>query len=125
MITVPARLLLDENADSRLELGKLAKLAHRRLWLAQNRFAMRFAVYVVVSGSEQIEGFAQFARSVPESMRASMLGWSSPFDLSSTYQHEWVDEAMDTVVKTVSDTSAELFAQHNSAPDSGKFSLLP
>ncbi len=125
VITVPARLLLDENADSRLELGKLAKLAHRRLWLAQNRFAMRFAVYVVVSGSEQIEGFAQFARSVPESMRASMLGWSSPFDLSSTYQHEWVDEAMDTVVKTVSDTSAELFAQHNSAPDSGKFFLLP
>ena len=40
VITVPASLLLDDNADARLELGKLAKLAHRRLWLAQNRFAL-------------------------------------------------------------------------------------
>ena len=71
VITVPASLLLDDNPDARLELGKLAKLAHRRLWLAQNRFAMRFAVYVVVSESEQIEGFAQFARRVPDSMRAT------------------------------------------------------
>lgn len=125
VITVPASLLLDDNPDARLELGKLAKLAHRRLWLAQNRFAMRFAVYVVVSESEQIEGFAQFARRVPDSMRASMLGWSSPFDLSTTYQSEWVGEAVDTVVRTVSDISAELFAQNNPAGDAGKFFLLP
>jgi type VI secretion system protein ImpL len=35
VITVPARLLLDDKPDARLELAKLAKLAHRRLWLAQ------------------------------------------------------------------------------------------
>ncbi|MEP6790464.1 MAG: type VI secretion system protein [Ramlibacter sp.] len=125
VITVPASLLLDENPDSRLELGKLAKLAHRRLWLAQNRFAMRFAVYVVVGGCEQIEGFAQFARMVPENVRASMLGWSSPFDLSTTYQGEWVGEAVDTVVKTVTDTSAELFALSTPTDEAGKFFLLP
>ncbi len=125
VITVPASLLLDDNPDARLELGKLAKLAHRRLWLAQNRFAMRFAVYVVVSECEQIEGFAQFARRVPDAMRASMLGWSSPFDLSTTYQSEWVGDAVDTVVRTVSDTSAELFAQDDPAGDAGRFFLLP
>jgi len=125
VITVPATLLMDDNPDARLELAKLAKLAHRRLWLAQNRFAMRFAVYVVVSGCENIEGFAQLARGVPDSMRASMLGWSSPFDLSTTYQGEWVGVAMDTVVRTVTDTSAELFALNNSTGDAGKFFLLP
>ncbi len=127
VITVPAALLLDNSPDALLELGKLARLAHRRLWLAQNRFAMRFAVYVVVSGCEQIEGFSAFARALPEPMRAGMLGWSSPYDLSTTYQGSWVDEAFDNVVKTVSDTSAELFAldvQTDSA-DVGQFFLLP
>ncbi|MDB5871609.1 MAG: type secretion protein IcmF [Ramlibacter sp.] len=125
VITVPASLLLDGKPDARLELGKLAKLAHRRLWLAQNRFAMRFAVYVVVAGCEQIEGFAQFGRLVPESVRASMLGWSSPYDLSTTYQSQWVDEAINAVVKTTTDTSAELFALNAATEDAGKFFLLP
>ncbi|HVZ43843.1 MAG TPA: type VI secretion system protein [Ramlibacter sp.] len=124
VITVPASLLLDERPDARLELAKLAKLAHRRLWLAQNRFAMRFAVYVVVSGCEEIEGFAPFARALPESMRASMLGWSSPFDLSTTYQSFWVDEAVNAVLKTVTDTSAELFAT-SGVHGTEQFFLLP
>jgi type VI secretion system protein ImpL len=125
VITVPASLLLDDRPDARLELAKLAKLAHRRLWLAQNRFAMRFAVYVVVSGCEQIEGFAQFGRLVPESVRASMLGWSSPYDLSTTYQSQWVNDAIDAVVRTTTDTSAELFALNAATRDAGKFFLLP
>jgi len=125
VITVPASLLMDSSPDARLELGKLAKLAHRRLWLAQNRFAMRFAVYVVVSGCEHLEGFAQFSRSLPESVRASMLGWSSPYDLSTTYRAQWVDDAMDAAVKTTTDTSAELFALNASAEDAAKFFLLP
>lgn len=125
VITVPAALLLDNNPDALLELGKLARLAHRRLWLAQNRFAMRFAVYVVVSGCDQIEGFSPFARALPEPMRAGILGWSSPYDLSTTYQDAWVGEALDSVVRTVSDTSAELFALDSVSAETGKFFLLP
>jgi type VI secretion system protein ImpL len=125
VITVPATLLLDSNPDALLELGKLARLAHRRLWLAQNRFAMRFAVYVLVSGCDQIEGFSPFARALPEPMRAGILGWSSPYDLSTTYQNGWVGEALDSVVKTVSDTSAELFALNSISEETGKFFLLP
>lgn len=125
VITVPASLLLDDGADARLELAKRAKLAHRRLWLAQNRFAMRFAVYVVVTGVEQLEGFGAFARALPEPMRASMLGWSSPYDLSTTYQSGWVDEAIGSVVRTVSDTSAELYTIDVAPEAAGELLLLP
>ncbi|MES2183299.1 MAG: type VI secretion system protein [Pseudomonadota bacterium] len=125
VITVPADLLLNDSADSRLELAKRAKLAHRRLWLAQNRFAMRFAVYVLVTGSERLEGFGEFARALPEPMRASMLGWSSPYDLATTYQDGWVDEAVGSVVRTVSDTSAELFAIDDAMQGPGELLLLP
>lgn len=125
VITVPAAMLLDTSADAALELGKMARLAHRRLWLAQNRFAMRFAVYVAVSGCETLEGFSAFARALPESMRAGMLGWSSPYDLSTTYQEAWVGEALDGVVRTISDTSAELFASKSALADTRSFFLLP
>ena len=125
VITIPAALLLDDSTDGRLELSKRAKLAHRRLWLAQNRFAMRFAVYVLVTGSEQLQGFSAFARALPEPVRASMLGWSSPYDLSTSYQSAWVDDAVSTVVRSVSDVSAELFATNTAQPDAGQQLLLP
>ena len=125
VMTVPASLLSDATADASLEVAKLARLSHRRLWLAQNRFAMRFAVYVVVSECERIEGFAPFARALPESMRAGMLGWSSPYDLSTTYRSEWVPEAVGAVVSAVTDSSAELFALDTSNADVSKYYLLP
>jgi type VI secretion system protein ImpL len=125
VITVPAATLLADDTDARLELVRHAKLAHRRLWLAQNRFAMRFAVYVVVTGCESLPGFATFARALPEPLRASMLGWSSPYDLSTTYQPGWVDTAMNSVMRSVSDASAELFALDSSHLDARQFLQLP
>ncbi|SOE91663.1 type VI secretion system protein ImpL [Burkholderia sp. D7] len=125
VITVPAATLLADDTDAQLELVRHAKLAHRRLWLAQNRFAMRFAVYVVVTGCEALTGFAPFARALPEALRASMLGWSSPYDLSTTYSSDWVDTAMHSIMRSVSDASAELFALDAGQMDARQFLLLP
>lgn len=125
VITIPAVLLLDESPEGRLELSRRAKLAHRRLWLAQNRFAMRFAVYVLITGAEQLEGFSAFARGLPEPLRASMLGWSSPHDLSTTYQPTWVDDAMFAIVRSVSDVTAEQFAIEAESQAAGHQLLLP
>ncbi|WP_116135480.1 type VI secretion system protein [Trinickia diaoshuihuensis] len=125
VVTVPASMLLADHPDARLELERHAKLAHRRLWLAQNRFAMRFAVYVVVTGCEALPGFAAFARALPEPLRASMLGWSSPFDLSTTYQSSWVDTAMASIERAVSDASAELFTLDTGNIDVQGCLLLP
>jgi type VI secretion system protein ImpL len=125
VVTVPAAMLLADHTDARLELVRHAKLAHRRLWLAQNRFAMRFAVYVIVTGCETLTGFAAFARALPEPLRASMLGWSSPYDLSVTYQADWVDTAMGSIERAVSDASAELFTLDTGHLDAREFMLLP
>ncbi|MGX9688997.1 type VI secretion protein IcmF/TssM N-terminal domain-containing protein [Achromobacter anxifer] len=125
VITVPASMLLATDTDSQLELARRAKLAHRRLWLAQNRFAMRFAVYVVVTDCEALEGFSEFAAALPEPLRASMLGWSSPYDLSTTYQSDWVEAAMRSITGAVSDASAELFAVDAGTADARGFLLLP
>ena len=124
VVTVPVDLLISSDPNARLELSRLAKLANRRLWKAQNRFAMRFSVYVMVSGCERLPGFAPFARALPEAMRKSMLGWSSPFEITTSYQENWVDQAVDHTVQTLSDTSAELYVL-NLDGDSSPYFLLP
>lgn len=124
VVTVPVDLLISSDPNARLELSRLAKLANRRLWKAQNRFAMRFSVYVMVSGCERLPGFAPFARALPEAMRKSMLGWSSPFEITASYQENWVDQAVDHTVQTLSDTSAELYVL-NLDGDSSPYFLLP
>jgi len=124
VVTVPVDLLTSNDPNARLELNRLASLANRRLWKAQNRFAMRFSVYVMVSGCERLPGFAPFARALPETLRKSMLGWSSPFEITATYQDNWVDQAVDHTVQTLSDTSAELFVL-NLEGDSSAYFLLP
>ncbi|MCY0388388.1 type VI secretion system protein [Robbsia sp. Bb-Pol-6] len=125
VITLPAPLLLDPSAESRLELTQRAARAHRRLWLAQNRFAMRFATYVVVTDCERVAGFQAFSRNVPEDMRGGMLGWSSPFDPSINYQSEWVGAALAAILQTVSDTNAERFALGTGGEDAAALLTLP
>ena len=124
VVTVPAELLMSSDPNARLELSRLAKLANRRLWKAQNRFAMRFSVYVVVSGCERLPGFSAFARALPEELRKSMLGWSSPFEITASYQENWVNQAVDHTIQTLSDTSAELYVL-NLEGDNAPYFLLP
>ncbi|WP_085316769.1 type VI secretion system protein [Derxia lacustris] len=125
VLTVPAALLLDSHPDARLELARLAKRANRRLWLAQNRFAMRFGLYVVVSGCERIAGFPAWSRALPELLRGGMLGWSSPYDLSINYRPDWVEDAVRQTVRTVTDSSAELFAGLAGDDGAADYFLLP
>ena len=125
IVSVPAALLADRTPEGRERLRLKADAASRRIWIAQNRYAMRFAVYVVVSGCEELPGFADFALALPETMRDSMLGWSSPYQPSALYQPGWVMQAFDQVEQNVADTSAELFASNALVASPPDLFLLP
>ena len=125
VLSISAHLLLRDDPQALLETVATAKTLHRRLWLAQNRFALRFPIYLVVSDCDQVEGFARFASGLPDTLRSSILGWSVPYELSAPYQSSWVDEAMNTVVSALSDASAEMSALELPGEDSASYFLLP
>ncbi len=125
VLTIPAALLMNPHPDARLELVRLAKRANRRIWLAQNRFAMRLGLYLCVSGAEHIPGFSAFARALPTAQRGGMLGWSSPYDLATSYQPAWVDEALAQTCRTIVDASAELYAAAPGSDIATDYFLLP
>jgi type VI secretion system protein ImpL len=125
VIAVPAAMLADRSPQGREHLRARADAASRRIWIAQNRYAMRFAVYVVVTGCEQLPGFADFAQALPPSMQDGMLGWSSPHQPSTLFQAGWVDEAFDQVEQNLIDSSAELFASQTTLRSATEVFLLP
>lgn len=125
VVSVPAALLADRSVEGRELLRRRAEAASRRIWIAQNRYAMRFAVYVVISGCDELPGFSSFAGSLPAAMRDSMLGWSSPYQPAALYRRDWVISAFDQIERDVADASAELFASNARVPVATDLFLLP
>jgi len=125
VLAIPASALLDAEGQTQLDLAARAKAIHRRLWLAQNRLALRFPIYIAIADCEAIPGFARFAAALPEPMRRSMLGWSSPHELSAPFQMAWVETAMNDIGRNLSDSCAELCALEPAGSDSSEYFLLP
>ncbi|MFM8247362.1 MAG: type VI secretion system protein, partial [Burkholderiaceae bacterium] len=125
VVAIPAAMLADRSVEGRERLRARADAASRRIWIAQNRYAMRFAVYVVVTGCEQLPGFADFAQALPTAMQDGMLGWSSPHQPSTLFQHGWVDEAFDQIEQNLTDSSAELLASQATLRSGTDVFLLP
>lgn len=125
VLAIPAAAFLDTEGQAHLDLIARAKAIHRRLWLAQNRLALRFPIYIAIADCETIPGFARFAAALPEPLRRSMLGWSSSYELSAPFQTQWVDNAMNDMVRGLSDSGAELCALEPAGSDSSAYFLLP
>ncbi len=125
VFTLPAASLMDASPESLASLLAMAKGLSRRLWLAQHRFALQFPVYIVVSGCEKIPGFARFSSALPSPMRRSILGWSSPFELSAPFQERWIDQGMDEIAMTLSEACMELSALELPERDCSEYFLLP
>lgn len=125
VLAIPCAELLQGDAQGQLALAARAKAIHRRLWLAQNRLAMRFPIHIVVTGCEAVPGFARFGAALPEAMRRSILGWASPYELVAPFRIQWVDAAMDQIVGAVAGSCAELCALEPADADSSAYFLLP
>lgn len=72
---------------------KKAGILHQRVMEAQNVLGMSLPVYVMVTQSDHVPGFAAFAGEVDKHVRQSPLGWSNPVSPGSidTNSLDWVD----------------------------------
>lgn len=125
VLSLPASMVVREDPKALLDVAEYAQSIHRRLWRTQVSLAMRFPIYTVIAGCEAIPGFARMASVLPEGLRNSMLGWSSPFDLSAPYQSAWVDSAVNAVSVSLSDACQELSSLELPGHDSADYFLLP
>ena len=125
VISIPAVLLANSDPLARAELTERAKILSRRLAYAQNQLALQFPIYVVISQCEELTGFAKFSSRLPERLRSTMFGWSSPFDLNTPFQERWVDLAIAEMTGVCSEVCAELSCLEVPGEDSSDYFLVP
>jgi type VI secretion system protein ImpL len=125
VLAISCAALLEDGPQGQRDLVARAQALHRRLWLAQNRLALRFPVHLVVTECEQLPGFASFGAALAPALRRSILGWASPHELAAPFRAQWVDQAMDQVLGAVADSGAELSALEPGEADSRAYLLLP
>lgn len=125
VLAVPCALMLAADPQGQLDLVARAKAIHRRLWLAQNRLALRLPIHLVITECDVLPGFSSFGAALPESMQRAMLGWASPYELVAPFRAQWVDAAVDQIGAAVADGCAELAALAPAGDDSAAYFLLP
>jgi type VI secretion system protein ImpL len=72
------------------------------IWSVQRLTGWRIPVYLVVSGCEELTGFADWVLALPRQARRQILGWSVPYALDSIFEPKWVDEGIAEIGRQLS-----------------------
>lgn len=101
--TIAAADLLD--ADRAASLGLDAR---RRFIDLLQRLGISLPVYVVITGMDEVPGFQELARALPEEARKQALGWSSPYPADAAWQSQWTDDALDRIIYALSESIVQM-----------------
>jgi type VI secretion system protein ImpL len=72
------------------------------IWSAQRMTGWRIPLCLLVSGCEELTGFADWVLALPRQARQQILGWSVPYALDSVFEPKWVDEGITEVGRQLS-----------------------
>jgi type VI protein secretion system component VasK len=110
MLAVSAAELVGPKALSDVQLDRKAQSLFNRLQSLRTELGVHVPIYVIITRSDTLPGFAAFCRTLPPRMRDEMLGWSSPYSPEEPYSPAWVDEAFQGVDQALSQMQLELLA---------------
>ncbi|HYG86121.1 MAG TPA: type VI secretion protein IcmF/TssM N-terminal domain-containing protein [Azospirillum sp.] len=118
ILTIP----LEELDDVR-HAGARGTELYARLWEIQRTLGFALPVYVVVTGCEDIPGFATLAAALPDALKDGMLGWSSPYALETAFSPDFVGEALQTVADGLLAVELEVFGATATSDGGSLFAL--
>lgn len=111
ILAIPANEIYGKNKLTKDEISSRADFLSHKLAAAQNNLGLRLPVYVVVTKLDTVPGFQSFCSEIPTSNRHNILGWSSPYTLSTAYTSKWVEEAFSSLEESLNQLRLEIFAE--------------
>lgn len=117
VLTIPAHDLIGPNLEPPDVIAMKAEEIYERLWLIQKKLGFTLPVYVLVTKSDEIPGFASFAQSLPEHAREEIFGWSAPYGPETAYSPKWADEAFSHMGRVLLQNQLEVFAEAGTLAD--------
>jgi len=128
VLTIPCKDLLAGSPGDEADLdeaSRKADLLGKKLREAQKVLGMRFPVYVLVTGCDQVGGFQSYCQNIPDKLANNMFGWSSPHSVETGYSSEWVKRAFNSINQDLFKTQFELFTERSNPRSPDGLFLLP
>jgi type VI secretion system protein ImpL len=111
VLTIPADELYGVHKLSHDEIVGRAKYLHTKLWSIQQTLAMRIPVYLVITKTDVIPGFKEFANELPPESLTEMMGWSSPYSIVTPFEPAWVNDAYESLRISLNQVRSEIFQE--------------
>lgn len=111
ILTIPANELYGKNKLTPEDIKKRALYVSRKLNFAQNYLGMKLPVYIVITKTDVVPGFQSFCSEIPARNRTNMLGWSSPYPVSFTYNPKILDEGFCAFENSLNDLRIEIISE--------------
>ena len=92
------------------EVRRKAELLKTKLYQTQKTLGVRFPVYLVVTGCDQIEGFQSFCLNLPKDLSDNIFGWSSPYSVNIAYHEDWIPKAFQSINRELVGNQFEMYA---------------
>lgn len=93
IITISAEELMSDSTN-------VVKIAHEtfdRVFKFQKDINFRLPIYIIVTKSDLIRGFGDFAHLLNAELKQQIFGWSSPYTLSTAFSESWISEIFKTL----------------------------
>lgn len=111
ILAIPATELYGGAKLSLEEITDRARYMAQKLQTTQNFLGLRLPVYVVVTKTDLVPGFKSLCQSIPVENRHNILGWSSPYHLSTAFDKNWVAEAFGHLHNQLNKLKMEILAE--------------
>jgi type VI secretion system protein ImpL len=126
VLTIPATDLLDASLDSEHpERRARVEGIRERLREAQQQLGLNLPIYLLITKSDQIQGFSSFCGELPPEMQQDLFGWSNTHRLDTNFTAEWVDEAFDAIHETLLHRQMEILTGRPRLADPDGVFLFP
>lgn len=125
VLALPAAALVGPAALAPERLATLGVQAADLVWQAQRLSGLRLPLYLVLTDSQTLPGFAALVQALPPEQRGVVLGWSSPYALNEGYDSHWVQRAVDRLVTGMSEVIVDASLDDRHGDDMRGLLLLP
>jgi len=128
IIPVPADLFFLKNGNKSENIDRIkeeADLLADKLDYLQKKFKMQLPVYLIITKSDNLEGFKEFVNELPERFSNDLFGWSNPYKPEIyTYSRGWINEAFTKINEQLSFLQFGIINNSNGKSDKEKIFLF-
>ncbi len=125
VLTIDVGSLMMKTPEAAGRISRRAEAVAARIHEAQYQLAVDFPIHVVLTGCEKLKGFGTFTRALPEQIRDQIFGWSAPYEPDTSYESEWIEEAVASLHEQTCVAQLELLNSVGNQRERDELYLLP